>query len=266
MADITEPGVYDVPEHEYHADPVPGGSLSSTTARMLLPPSTPALARYRLDNPEPKAAYDLGSVTHALVLGKGAGIVEVCADDWKSKAARDLRDEARADGKTPLLTKDLDVARAMAGAVHAHPIAARALTGTVPERTLIWRDEATGQWCRAMADAWAPTRLADLKTTEDPSPAAFTKSVAKFGYHVQAGWYSLGHYALTGVWPGFLFIAVQKSPPHIVHVHQLDDDALNAGVDACRRALTVWAECRETGEWPAHNDQIHTLTLPRWAS
>lgn len=38
---ITEPGVYDLPAEVYHADPVEGGSLSSTGARKLLPPSCP---------------------------------------------------------------------------------------------------------------------------------------------------------------------------------------------------------------------------------
>jgi len=33
---IRRPGLYDLPEHIYHADPVPGGSLSSTGARRLL--------------------------------------------------------------------------------------------------------------------------------------------------------------------------------------------------------------------------------------
>lgn len=271
MSTITVPGVYDIPEAEYHADPVEGGSLSSTTARLLTPPSTPALARYALDNPQPKDAYDLGSVAHALILGKGTQIVEVVADDWRSKAAKDLRDEARADGKVALLTKDLSRARAMADAVHADPIASRVLTGITPELTLAWHDPDTGLWGRAMTDGWTPPdiavpRIVDVKTTEDPAPRGFAKSVASYAYHQQAAHYSDGYHALTGVWPAFLFVAVGKQPPHFVYVYQLDDAAMAAGFEANRAAWDVWRQCRETGEWPAGNDQIHTLSLPRWAS
>ena len=58
---ITAPGVYDIPAEDYHRDPVPGGSLSSTGARKLLPPSCPAKFRYEQDNPPtPTAALDFG--------------------------------------------------------------------------------------------------------------------------------------------------------------------------------------------------------------
>ena len=41
---VDEPGVYDgLDEAAYHADPVPGGSLSASGAKLLLPPSCPAL-------------------------------------------------------------------------------------------------------------------------------------------------------------------------------------------------------------------------------
>ncbi|MBO0827768.1 MAG: hypothetical protein J2P24_08300 [Streptosporangiales bacterium] len=49
---ITEPGVYNLPAAVYHADPVPGGSLSQSGAKKLLPPSCPALYRYWADHPE----------------------------------------------------------------------------------------------------------------------------------------------------------------------------------------------------------------------
>ena len=46
-------GVYDgMDEDAYHADPVPGGSLSASGAKLLLPPSCPALYHYRRDHPK----------------------------------------------------------------------------------------------------------------------------------------------------------------------------------------------------------------------
>ena len=49
---ITEPGVYEMPAEEYHADPVEGGSLSSTGARRLLE-MAPARWRYEQAHPSP---------------------------------------------------------------------------------------------------------------------------------------------------------------------------------------------------------------------
>lgn len=272
---ITEPGVYDLPEEEYHADPIPGGSLSSTTARLLVPPSTPALARYALDNPEYKDAYDLGSVAHALILGAGSRIVEVVADDWKTKAARDLRDNARAAGKVALLTKDLNRARAMAAAVGRHNEARAILTDGAPERTLAWIDERTGQWCRAMLDWWPdPARawrlvIGDVKTSTAATAAAFAKKAAEYGYHQQAAHYVDGYAAVHGVDPAevaFVFIVVQVEPPHIVNVVQLTDDAMAAGRARNAAALDTWQQCRETGVWPALNEGVQLVSLPRWAS
>ena len=39
VAEFTA-GVYDIPEDLYHRDPVPGGSLSCSGAKKLLPPSS----------------------------------------------------------------------------------------------------------------------------------------------------------------------------------------------------------------------------------
>ena len=91
---ITVPGRYEMPEADYHADPVAGGSLSSSVARHILA-RTPAEVAYERDHPVHKDAYDLGTVVHKALLGIGPEIVEVDADSWQTKAARQARDEAR---------------------------------------------------------------------------------------------------------------------------------------------------------------------------
>ena len=60
--ELTEPGQYGgVTPEVYHADPVFGGSLSSSGARALLPPSCPALFRHKqLHGEPPKAEFDFG--------------------------------------------------------------------------------------------------------------------------------------------------------------------------------------------------------------
>jgi hypothetical protein len=179
---ITRPGVYDLPADVYHADPVPpehGGSLSSSGAKLLLPPSCPAIYQWARTHPTHSDAFDYG---HAKVLGAGAEIVAVDADDWRSKAAREAKDQARAEGKTPLLAKDVAVVDAMAAKLLEHPVASALLDPDhgKPEQALFAQDEESGGvWLRAMLD-WLPipgpgrTIIPDYKTTSDVGdPEAF---------------------------------------------------------------------------------------------
>jgi hypothetical protein len=273
---ITEEGVYDLPEHVYHGDPVAGGSLSSSIARKLIPPSCPALARHALDTPsEATEAMELGTIVHALTLGRGGGIVAVDAPDWRSGPARALRDQARADGKTPILAHKLATPRAMAAAVRAHPVASRLLTDGTAEQVIVWREQVGDDpvWCRAMLDwhpnpgrAW-PLVIGDLKTAADASPAAFRRAVREHRYDVQEAFYRRGYARVHGVHPAdvaFVFIVVQSTPPHLVQCYQLDGWTGDQDTDT---ALTTWADCTRTDTWPAWDgaDDITTLTPGRWS-
>lgn len=275
---LNEPGAYDLPEPAYHLDPLRhlGGSLSSTTARKLLAPSCPALARWTVDNPEFKDAYDLGSVTHRLILGSGCDIVEVPASSWSTNAAKDARTAARGQGKVALLTKDLARAQAMRDAVHADPLARAVLTMPgAPERTLAWREDVDGEpvWCRAMLDRWPdPTAFGgaspvavDLKTTDSVSDEHLTKTIWQYGYAQQRDFYVRGYTAVHGVVPAFLFVFVQKDPPHLVRVVDLDIELERIGRERNDQALRIWQACRESGEWPGYGEDIALIGAPRWA-
>ncbi|MGH3990894.1 MAG: hypothetical protein ACRDSN_00345, partial [Pseudonocardiaceae bacterium] len=149
MTSIDSPGVYDLPAEVYHADPVAGGSLSSSGARRLLPPSCPALFQHALTNGEVhRAVFDLGHAAHTLALGVGAPLAAIDADDWRTKAAREARDAAYAAGTVPLLRAEHEQVQAMAAALIEHPIAGALLRpgGGDAEQTLVWRDEETGVW------------------------------------------------------------------------------------------------------------------------
>lgn len=270
---ITEPGVYDMPAELYHLDPVEGGSLSSTGARKLMPPSCPALFHHERQNPPaPKKQFDYGSAAHQLVLGSGPEIVVVDATDWRTDKAKEARKAAHADGAVPLLTKDHERVQAMAAKLREHPIA-RALFDPEhgrPEQTLIWQDGPTKVWRRARLD-WLPNPaggrliIPDYKTSHSADPGAIQRAVHQFGYHQQAGWYTDGAEALgLGDDPAFLFVVQQKDPPFLVTVVELGATALYIGRDRNRQALEVYAECSATGRWPGYSDDIELIHLPAW--
>jgi hypothetical protein len=259
----------------YHADPVPGGSLSSSGAKLLLPPSCPARYRYERDHPPPpKPEYDVGHAAHHLVLGDdGPDVVVIDAEDWRTKAARDQRDAAHAAGATPLLRADYERVRAMAAALLEHRIAAALFRPGhgAPERSMFWTDARTGVWRRARVD-WLPdpgnSRLVipDYKTTVSAAPEAIQRAIYNFGYHVQAAWYLDAAAALgLDVDAVFVFVFQEKVPPYLVTVAQPDTAALRVGYDLGRRAIDTYRECVALDRWPGYSDDVELIGLPAWA-
>src|SRR5690606_31897383 len=66
--------------------------------------------------------------------------------------------------------------------------------------------------------------------------------------------------------PAMLFVFVEKTPPYLVSVVELDQPAVIVGRELNRRALAVYAECRATGVWPGHSPEIELIALPAWAT
>lgn len=268
--EITEPGVYDIPFDAYHAHP----SLSSSGARRLLPPSCPALFAYEREHGRPpKKEFDLGHAAHLLVLGQGARLEHIEADNYQTKAAQQQRDRAYADGAIPLLPGQYEQVKAMAAALRNHR-AARALfaPGTgLPEQSLFWTDRATGAPLRARLD-WlrnpGPGRLIipDYKTCTSAATEKVGKSLADFGYHQQAAWYEDAVLALgLADEAAFVLVCQEKTPPYLVNVVQPTPRATQLGRDLNRMAVQIYRQCTETGHWPGYSDDVELVPLPQWA-
>lgn len=253
--------IADMPEREYHARP----ELSSTQARQLL--DSPARYKHGLTAERSSSAtFDLGSAVHAKVLGVGWGIVEIDADSFRSKAAQEERDDARDAGLIPMLKKDLTVVHDMSEAVLAHPLAS-AMFEEAPGREVSVFSEVDGVPTRCRFDALGQdANLAiDLKTTLDASPDGFTRSVAKYSYHVQESHYRATYEASEGVDPRFVYVAVEKHAPYLVAVHKVSILWAEMGHTAAREARRIYRECTESGEWPGYPLDVHTLEPPAWS-
>lgn len=264
-ATITEPGVYTLPAEQYHRDPVVGGSLSRSGAKTLL--RCPAMYAYEREHPPaPKREYEIGACAHDALLERGPGVTVIEADSYRTKAAQEERDAVRAAGRIPVLPHEWDEVQAMVAAVRAHPLAGALFTQGRAEETLIWRDERTGIWCRAMVDWLRPDMLVDLKTAESADPEHFRKSAADYGYDIQAWHYPDGARAVgLGALPMF-FVVVEKKPPHLVSVVTLDAEYQRQGELLMRRAREIWRDCTEAGVWPAYvpETEFATIPPPRW--
>lgn len=270
---ITEPGLYDLAEDVYHADPVPGGSLSSSTAKKLLYPSCPAIAVWEKTHRVVKAEYEFGHAAHKMVLGRGADVKVIDHKLWNTTVAKDEVAAARAAGQIPMKAADFAKAARMAAAVKRHPVAGPLFApgSGVAERSIFWRDPETGAWCRAMIDWLSLTPgfrplIVDLKTAENPSLPSVVKKVGDYGYYQQDPWYRA---AVESLGPGhedplFLFVFVGKNPPHLITIFELTPEDLAQGRARNREALDVWVACQESGDWPGYSPEIQSAPLLPW--
>lgn len=273
---ITEPGLYHIDAADYHADPVPGGSLSSSGARKI---TNASLAHFHWwsEHPEPpKDHFDFGTAAHALVLGTGPEIEPVPFDSWTTRAARELREEHRAAGRLPLLVKDAQRVVDMAKVLADHPIAGQLFN---PERGraemgLFWKETAAGGhevWLRALVD-WLPDPtesglfiVPDYKTAASAQPEEFGRVAVNLGYHQQAAWYLSGIEALgLAVEPAFVFVVQEKDPPYVVQVVQLPPVAQRIAERLNTDAINRYAEARATGRWPAYSEGVSLAPIPGW--
>lgn len=276
---VTEPGVYEMPAEDYHADPVPVGSLSSSGAKRLLPPSCPALFKH---GPKPASrAMEHGTAAHTIVLGSGPGLVRIEADSWRKDATKQAAEEARAAGLVPVLAAAHDRILGMAEALRRHKSAALLFApgSGLAEQSAFWhdRDYTVGGgplWRRARLDWWphgTPGGLIivpDYKTSSRADPEFVARQMANMGYYQQGAWY---RDAVLAFRPGaevrFVLVVQETDPPYLVGCYNIHPRSLDEGAAKNRRAMEVWRDCMETGVWPGHNpyEDIQTLELPRWA-
>lgn len=261
---ITEPGLYDLTADVYHSDPVAGGSLSPTRAKVLLDEAGPAKYRYRADHGQPpKAEFDLGHAAHKLVLGKGEIIAEVEADSWRTKAAQEARDAAREAGMVPLLSHQMRQAEDMAEALSKHPLAAESLAGR-PEVAMFWRDT-DGLWLRGQADVIADGWTTDYKTCQSASSERFIRDVWRYRYYMQAAWYRRLRHLITGELLPYRIVAQEKDAPYLVSVWEPTADYLSLGLADMTEAVEIYRRCIRTGTWPGYPHELQPLTPPDWA-
>lgn len=262
----VQPGVYDIDAELYHSDPIPGGSLSSTGARVLAT-QCPAAFKYQLDNPQPyKAEFDFGTAAHKVVLDDGPELVVVDKDIWNTNEVKATVRKIRAEGNIPLKQRDLDKVHAMAKALREHPEAAQLLEpgSGVAEQSLFWEDR--GVWRRARID-WLrhDGTLVDYKSARSANPSKLPNHILDYGYHQQQEYYRDGalELGLTELVCPFKFIFQEKEPPFLVSVIELDATASAIGRHLNERALNTYALCRESGEWPGYL-QTPLVSLPAW--
>lgn len=271
-----QPGIHHaVAAETYHAGGTETPSLSASIARILVSKSPAhAKAAHPVLNPdlerEEAAKFDIGTAAHRLFLEGDDAIFTVLASDWRTKDAKEARDEARAAGKIPLLLEQAGDVRSMVAATQAQLARHRAepplFADGTPEQTLIWEDD-HGVICRARLD-WLRDdyrAIDDLKSTSaSADPQKWLRTAYGMGADVQVAFYTRGVERLTGIRPVFRYAVVETYPPFALSVVDLAPSAMALAEEKVQRAIDLWAVCLENDEWPAYTDRVASLEAPVW--
>jgi exodeoxyribonuclease VIII len=259
---------------DYHKRP----ELSSTGARLILPEykGSPKKFKWAQTHRRESKAFDIGHAVHAKVLGVGAGIVTYPPEhltpsgNVSTKAATVAwESEQRAKGLVPVGPWEARKVDAMAEAALAHETAGPILEVAVHREVSVF-SEIDSVPVRARFDALSDETpkgvfAADLKTGDDATKTGFEKSVAKWGYDVQQGHYEDTYEASEGrPIDQFFMIAVEKTGPYEVGVHQLPGLWIEMGKRKAAEARRIYRQCMETGKWPGYDPAIQFLDPPTW--
>ena len=256
--------VHDMPDEIYHADPIEGGSLSSTFAR-LLTEHVPAKALEIRRNRKPTKAMNLGKAAHRHALGAGPELI-TWQHDGRTKEGKAERAAYADDIAAEVVVAVTEAERAqitgMAIALRESSIVRTILDECDAEVSGFWQ-EPDGAWCRARYDLISERGAWDYKTCLDATRRGFSKAMASWGYHQQGEFYNrglraLGHPACRAP---MRFICQETVAPYLVQIHTPDELAIDVARELNDRAIRIFAESNATGIW-AGFDGIHAEPTP----
>lgn len=273
------PGIHSYSMEDYQSDPCPEPSLSKGTLHTLLTktPQHAYLRHPRLGNQphEESSRLDYGTAAHSLLFEGGANIVIVDADDWRTKAAKESRDAARADGKIPILARQHEKASVMAGVARKYvreSILGNVLADGKAEQSVFWQeanpeDPLDTIWCRARPDFLSTDHsiILDYKTTEVTNPAAFCRAMPGLGYDLQEVFYKRGIESVTGVRPDFYFLVQETEAPYPCYLVQCAPSMQEVAASRMKRGMQLWWDCMHAQKWPGYASTVYHAEAPAWA-
>ncbi len=283
---IGIPAIYsEVPIEEYHGDICIEPSVSSSTLRLMMqksPAHVWSVSRYnpdRVEKDEQTEGLIVGRAAHHLLLGEDnfdkqfvirPDEIDGAAWHGNRKVCKQWLADQKETGLVVLKGDQVERIRGMAKALARHPIVQSGILNGQIERSMIWKDEKTGLWCKARPDAIPTDSLdfADLKTTIDIDFVEVAKAIGNYGYHQQAALVGEGcKVLLKKPMQSFNFVFIESTPPHCVRVVALKDNTLALGEKMNRVALNLFASCWKAKSWPGPADaqrDVEHIELPEW--
>lgn len=249
-------------------------SYSTASTLILKSPMHAWLKKFGNPPKEPPTPAMLkGTAIHSLILGVGAGsdLVVIDADNYRTKAAQQQRDEVLAAGNTPITMPQMLALSTAAEAIRANLEAQGVKLTGESEVPLEWVEVARNGMrvkCRAKLDHLKGASTVDLKSTADASPVFAARQIYQMGYDIQHAAYTSAVRANQPDMAGrekFTFVFFELEPPYSVTRVRLSGEYRHIGEQRWRRAVDTWAECIASGHWPHYAEDEIEVVPPTYA-
>jgi hypothetical protein len=246
---------------EYHAH----HAISSSDVKMVHGKS---LAHWQGAERKEKAAWDLGTSVHAMLLEPEKNLVRCGPETRRGNDWKVMQELAKADGAVLLPAADYELAHRMAASVRANAMAARLLSDPdlITEASFFCTDPAFELELKCRPDGFIPSKgiVFDVKTCQDASPRGFARAVRQFGYDVQAAFYLDVLAMCEQPAEKFIFICVEKDAPHCVGIHELTPEYLIWAERQVLGTLGMMAIAAEDGQHDTGWPTVNVIDLPLW--
>lgn len=190
----------------------------------------------------------------------------------QTKAFADWAEANGVDTEALLTDGELVAVEGMAASIKAQPEVLETIraANATREVVIVW-DEKLGDTtirCKMRGDYIHPMLgVLDVKTCEDCRAQAFARSIANYGYDLQAAFYVRASHA-AGLNPhkDFGWIAIEKKPPHLIGLWTPTDNMLDTGYANMRLAMSRYLAWEEAGrECIREPVRFRPIDLPAWA-
>lgn len=284
---MIKPGFYTTSLAKYHESE----GVSKSTLAPILPPGSPRKCKWEMDHPEALDIFDLKAEKY----NRGTGFhlyfqehdkyLKECViipsfSGTGSKAARESFQEGiRKSGRTPLKQTVIDQIKGIEVCLESGYYETAKGILFNPDNTIelsaFWQDKESGLLCKTRPDIIASNvTLWDIKTHTKGILNKFTwqKRVMDLDYDLQ------GYMALEGCTrvtkilnpPGVIheqfghIVFDITEEPYDIQIFLMDDKMIESGRQKFLDATELFAECQDSGKWPAGPDEIEILSPPDW--
>jgi PDDEXK-like uncharacterized protein DUF3799 len=223
---------------------------------------------------EPTKDMDEGTLLHTMLLGKGKRFEVIDANDFRTAAAREARDNAIFNGAVPVLKKNYNsMVMALEEMRRSLSTAGVDFSAGQSEMAFEWYEQGKhGEvLCRAMMDSVVlrPETLTagifDLKKCVSAHPRLCGKHMVDYGYDIQSAAYPR---AIEAAFPDLVgrvsmrFAFIEVDEPYAVCALPLSGQLRDLGLAKWKRAVLLWEECLLTGKWPGYPTEGRLEPLP----
>ena len=264
--------VESLPALAYHSDDAVGSSLSRK-----LQSTTPMHAKEMMETPMSSLALAAGSALHSAMLEPENDLAQAVVSPDVDKRTKAGKEEyatfaALNEGRCIITPDQAQQVDGMIAACNRDWRIKHCLSSCKKREVSVF-GEIGGYPAKARLDAWnGHGMVCDLKSTRDLA-CDFEKSIANFGYGMQAAWYravlrsameSSGRMLPDDF--SFVFLVVESVAPFGTAVYRMSDEVMDCYSERLVELQKLWWKCVAENKYPGWpQDDVVDIGLPPWA-